>query len=57
MTRGIEAGEASRVAKAAEEDVETGLGKAVVTDPVISHMLSVLNVKNSVTTHWSVAAT
>lgn len=44
------------MAEVAEEDMETGIGKAVVPDLVISHMSSVLNVKNSVTTHRSVAA-
>lgn len=45
------------VGEAIEEDVETGLGKAVVTDPVISHISSVLNVTNTDTTRQSAAAT
>lgn len=57
MTRRIEADEVARVAEVAEEDMETGIGKAVVPDLVISHMSSILNVKNSVTTRRSVVAT
>ena len=45
------------VSEAAEEDVEIGLGKMMVTDPVTSHISSVLNVINTVTTRRSAAAT
>ena len=45
------------VSEAAEEDVETRLGKMVVTDPMKSHISSVLNVTNMVTTRRSTAAT
>lgn len=40
-----------------EEDVKTGLGKTVVADPVTSHISSILNVTNTVTTRRSAAAT
>ena len=45
------------VSEATEEDVEIGLGKTMVIDPVTSHISSVLNMINAVTTRRSVAAT
>ena len=53
----VSAGEVTSEDEAAEVAVETRLSKAVVTDTVISHMSSVLNVTNTATTRRSAAAT